>query len=99
MESDRFAPHFWHLTLIATERRWQIRTNSQSSSELPTRDSQSEHDLPCAASAGCDRCRSLSPSTPSIHNLFKADRTISSRDSFKAIRTATLSEWRQLCAA
>ena len=35
----------------------------------------------------------------SIHNLFNAERTHSSRDLFKASRTAALSEWRQLCAA
>jgi putative transposase len=35
----------------------------------------------------------------SIHNLFNAERTLSSRDSFKASRTAALSEWRQLCTA
>ena len=35
----------------------------------------------------------------SIHNLFNAERTLSSRDSFKASRTAALTEWRQLCAA
>jgi putative transposase len=35
----------------------------------------------------------------SIHNLFNAERTLSSRDSLKASRTAALSEWRQFCAA
>jgi len=35
----------------------------------------------------------------SIHNLFNAERTLSSRDNFKAFRTAALTEWRQLCAA
>jgi putative transposase len=35
----------------------------------------------------------------SIHNLFNAERTLSSRDNFKASRTAALTEWRQLCAA
>jgi putative transposase len=35
----------------------------------------------------------------SIHNLFNVERTISSRDNFKATRLAALSEWRQLCAA
>lgn len=35
----------------------------------------------------------------SIHNLFNAERTLSSRDNFKAGRTAALTEWRQLCAA
>ena len=35
----------------------------------------------------------------SIHNLFNAERTLSSRDNFKVSRTAALSEWRQLCAA
>ncbi len=34
----------------------------------------------------------------SIHNLFNAERTLSSRDNFKASRTAALTEWRQLCA-
>ena len=35
----------------------------------------------------------------SIHNLFNAERTLSSRDNFKASRTAALTEWRQLCVA
>ncbi len=35
----------------------------------------------------------------SIHNLFNAERTLCSRDNFKAGRTAALTEWRQLCAA
>ena len=35
----------------------------------------------------------------SIRHLFNAERTLSSRDSFKASHTAALSEWRQLCAA
>ena len=35
----------------------------------------------------------------SIHNLFNTERAISSRDNFKATRTAALTEWRQLCAA
>jgi putative transposase len=35
----------------------------------------------------------------SIHNLFNAERTLSSRDNYKASRTAALTEWRQLCAA
>ena len=35
----------------------------------------------------------------SIHNLFNAERTLSSRDNFKASRTAALTERRQLCAA
>ena len=35
----------------------------------------------------------------SVHNLFNAERTLSSRDNFKVSRTAALSEWRQLCAA
>ncbi len=35
----------------------------------------------------------------SIQNLFNAERTLSSRDNFKASRTGALSEWRQLCAA
>jgi putative transposase len=35
----------------------------------------------------------------SIHNLFNAERILSSRDNFKASRTAALAEWRQLCAA
>ena len=35
----------------------------------------------------------------SIHNLFNAERTLSSRDNFKVSRAAALSEWRQLCAA
>lgn len=35
----------------------------------------------------------------SIHNLFNAERTLNSRTNFKANRTASLTEWRQLCAA
>lgn len=35
----------------------------------------------------------------SIHNHFNGERTQSSRDSFKANRTAALTAWRQLCAA
>ena len=35
----------------------------------------------------------------SIHNHFNLERGLSSRDSFKASRTAALAEWRQLCAA
>ncbi len=35
----------------------------------------------------------------SIHNLFNAERTLSSRGIYKACRTAALTEWRQLCAA
>jgi putative transposase len=34
----------------------------------------------------------------SIHNLFNAERTLYSRDNFKANRTAALLEWRGLCA-
>ena len=48
------------------------------------------------------RMRSLQKSAgvhSSIHNLFNAERTLSSRDTFKASRTAALIEWRQLCAA
>ncbi len=35
----------------------------------------------------------------SIHNLFNAERTLSSRGNFKASRAAALAEWRHLCAA
>lgn len=35
----------------------------------------------------------------SIHNHFNAERALSSRDNFKASRTAALTEWRQLYAA
>jgi putative transposase len=35
----------------------------------------------------------------SIHNHFNSDRALSSRDVYKANRTAALAEWRQLCAA
>ena len=35
----------------------------------------------------------------SIHNLFNAERALTSRDIFKINRTAALTEWRQLCAA
>jgi putative transposase len=35
----------------------------------------------------------------SIHNLFNAERALTSRDKFKASRAAALAEWRQLCAA
>ena len=34
-----------------------------------------------------------------IHKLFNAERAISSRDNFKATRTAALTQWSQLCAA
>jgi putative transposase len=35
----------------------------------------------------------------SVHNHFNADRSLSSRDVYKASRTAALAEWRALCAA
>ena len=35
----------------------------------------------------------------SIHNHFNLERGLSSRDRFKASRTAALAEWRQLCTA
>ena len=35
----------------------------------------------------------------SIHTLFNAERTLSSRENVKAGRIATLGEWRQPCAA
>jgi len=35
----------------------------------------------------------------SIHNHFNQERHLTSRDKFKFNRTATLAEWRQLCAA
>jgi putative transposase len=35
----------------------------------------------------------------SIHNLFNAERALTSRDIFKANRTAALAEWRGLLAA
>jgi putative transposase len=35
----------------------------------------------------------------SVHNLFYAERSITSRDSYKQARTAALAEWRGLCAA
>jgi putative transposase len=35
----------------------------------------------------------------SVHNHFNADRGLSSRDVYKAKRTAALMEWRALCAA
>ena len=35
----------------------------------------------------------------SIHNLFNAERALTSRDNFKANRTAARTEWRQICAA
>nr|WP_246045525.1 transposase [Rubellimicrobium roseum] len=34
----------------------------------------------------------------SVHNHFNAERTLTSRDTYKQARTAALSEWRQLCA-
>jgi putative transposase len=34
----------------------------------------------------------------SVHNHFNADRSLSSRDHYKAARTAALNEWRALCA-
>ena len=35
----------------------------------------------------------------SVHNLFNTERSLSSRNVYKAARTAALAEWRQLCAA
>ena len=35
----------------------------------------------------------------SISNLFNSDRSLSSRNVYKAARTAALAEWRALCAA
>jgi putative transposase len=35
----------------------------------------------------------------SIQNHFNAERGLSTRDNFKASRTAALAGWRQLCAA
>ena len=35
----------------------------------------------------------------SIHNLFNAERALTSREIFKANRTAALTELRQLCVA
>ena len=35
----------------------------------------------------------------SIHNRFNPERALTSRDIFKANRTAALTEWRQLCVA
>ncbi len=35
----------------------------------------------------------------SVHNHFQADRSLSSRDTYKAARTAALAEWRQLGAS
>jgi putative transposase len=35
----------------------------------------------------------------SVHNHFNQERHLHSRDNFKLNRTATLSEWRQLCSA
>lgn len=35
----------------------------------------------------------------SVHNHFNGERGLYSRDSFKANRTAALTEWRQLCMA
>ena len=34
----------------------------------------------------------------SVHNLFNPERSLSSRNVYKANRTAALAEWRQLCA-
>jgi putative transposase len=34
----------------------------------------------------------------SVQNQFQADRSLSSRDTYKAARTAAPAEWRQLCA-
>ncbi len=34
-----------------------------------------------------------------VQNLFAAERTLSSRDNFKANRIDALAEWRDLCAA
>ncbi len=35
----------------------------------------------------------------SVHNHFNADRSFTSRDTYRAARTAALAEWRALCAA
>jgi putative transposase len=35
----------------------------------------------------------------SIHNLFNAERALTSRENFKVNRSAALTEWRQLCTA
>ena len=35
----------------------------------------------------------------SIHNHFNQERTLISRQNFKDLRTAALTEWRQLCVA
>ncbi len=35
----------------------------------------------------------------SVHNHFNQERSLYSRQNFKANRTAALAEWRQLCAA
>lgn len=35
----------------------------------------------------------------SVHNLFSTERSLSSRNVYKAARTAALAQWRQLCAA
>ncbi len=34
----------------------------------------------------------------SVHNHFNADRSLTSRDTYKQNRAAALSEWRALCA-
>jgi putative transposase len=33
----------------------------------------------------------------SVHNHFNAERSLSSRDTYKQARTAALAEWRVLC--
>ena len=35
----------------------------------------------------------------SVHNHFQADRSLTSRNHYKAARTAALAEWRQFCAS
>ena len=34
----------------------------------------------------------------SVHNHFNADRSLTSRDTYKQARTAALADWRALCA-
>ena len=34
----------------------------------------------------------------SVHNHFQADRSLTSRNHYKAARAAALAEWRALCA-
>jgi putative transposase len=44
------------------------------------------------------RLQKLAAGHSSVHNHFAADRSLTSRNHYKAARTAALAEWRVLCA-